>query len=103
MIPLPNANSHTRPAFTPDRQGVTAARLAINTDTGAISARVTLRPATATEWGPTDLPPLHANDLVGEIMAAPDSAEKTAALAAVQDVTAGLVTVTAFLVAQRNA
>lgn len=105
-IPIPNPNDYAvpaQPAFVPDRLGVREASLVVNRTTGVISAAIVPCPATADVWGPVDAPRVVSMDLIAEIMSAPPSAERTAALAEVQSITDGLLVVSGFLIAIRAA
>lgn len=104
-IPISNPGDYARPAadaFTPDRLGVRQVNIDVDRLSGIYKVWMTPCPATATVWGPVDAPRLVSPDLVAEILAAPASAERTAALAAVQQIADALVTVGAFLLARRS-
>lgn len=102
-IPVPDGyDVPAVPAFVPDRLGVRKVVIDNDRATGRISASLTPCPATATAWGPTDAPEMSCPDLLAELMAAPDSADKLAALTAVQRISADLVTVAGFVLSLRE-
>lgn len=104
-IPIDNPGDYTVPpsdGFVPDRLGVRRAIIDVDRQTNAYRTSLTPCPANAEVWGPADAAELTTPDLVAEIMAAPDSAEKVAALQAVQRIGVDLLTVAGFLLALRN-
>jgi len=102
-IPVPAGyETPAVPAFVPDRFGVRKVVIDNDRTSGVISASLTPCPATATAWGPTDAPEVSCPDLLSELMAAPDSAGKLAALTAVQRISADLVTVAGFVLSLRK-
>lgn len=102
-IPVPPGfDTPAVPEFKPDRLGVRRVIIDIDRTTGRTSASLTPCPATADAWGPTDAPEVSCPDLIAELMTAPDSAEKLAALTAVQRISADLVTVAGFVLSLRE-
>ncbi len=103
VIPVPPGNDVPAvPAFTPDRLGIRRVSIDVDRDTNAYRSSFTPCPATATQWGPTDLAEVSSPDLVAELLAAPDSADKLAALEAVQRIQADLITVAGFVLTLRE-
>ena len=103
-IPLTDPAAYTVPptqAWVPDRLGIRRVVIDVDRATGAYQTRLIPCPATAAAWGPADAPELVTADLVAELMAAPESAEKWAALQAVQRVAEDLLTVAGFLLSLR--
>lgn len=104
-IGLPNPDAYTVPpseGFIPDRLGVRRVLIDVDRTTGAYVTSLTPCPATRDRWGPVDAPEVSTPDLAAELMAAPDSADKMAALMAMQRVAGDLVTVAGFMLSLRN-
>jgi len=104
-IDLPNPDAYTvapSAGFTPDRLGVRRVQIDVDRATGAYRTSLTPCPATADRWGPVDAPEVVSPDLAAELMAAPDSAAKLAALTAMQRIQADLVTVAGFVLSLRE-
>lgn len=90
-IPIGDPGPFTIPpstGFVPDRLGVRRFAVDIDRVTEVISASFTPCPATAEVWGPVDAAEVMSGNLVADLMAAPDSAEKLATLQALQRVQA---------------
>lgn len=105
MIPINNPQDFTVPAsagFTPDRLGVRRVQIEVDRVTNQWRASFTPCPATALVWGPVDAAEVSSPDLIAELLALPDSAEKVAALEAVQRIAADLVVVAAAVLAGRE-
>ncbi|MBN9521818.1 hypothetical protein J0H58_25430 [bacterium] len=99
-IPIDDPVAYTVPpsdGFVPDRLGVRRVVIDVDRATNAYRASFTPCPANAAAWGPQDAPDVSSFDLVAELLAAPDSADKVAALQAVQRVADDLLTVGGFL------
>ncbi len=90
------------PAFVPDRLWVRRVSIEVTRPDMRYAVSMTPCPGTATALGPADAAEVVSPDLIAELMAAPDTPERTAALVAVQQVAAGLVTVAGFLLALRE-
>lgn len=104
-IDLPNPEAYTvapSAGFVPDRLGVRRVSIDVDRTTGAYRTSLTPCPATADTWGPQDAPEVVSPDLAAELMAAPDSAEKLAALTALQRIASDLVTVAGFVLSLRQ-
>lgn len=104
-IPIPDPGNYTVPpsdGFTPDRLGVRRVVIDVDRATDVYRAALTPCPATAAAWGPVDAPEVYSPHLVAELLAAPDTPERAAALAALGRIQADLVTVAAFLLPLRG-
>lgn len=105
-IPIPDPTPYTVPpssGFTPDRLGVRRVVLDADRASNAYRVNITPCPATAEAWGPVDAPDLSSGDLVAELLAAPDTPERTAVLGALQRMQSDVVTVAGYLLALRAA
>lgn len=105
-IPLTDPAPYTvppAPGFAPDRLGVRSLTIDVDRATNAYRTNLVLCPATADAWGPADLPAMSSADLVAELLAAPDGADKVAALEAVGRMAGDVLTIGAFLRALRAA
>lgn len=88
--------------FIPDRIGVRKVIIDVDRNTGVTRTVLTPCPATADHWGPTDAPEVSSPDLASELLSAPDSAAKLAALQAMQRIQSDLVTVAGFVLSLRK-
>lgn len=104
-IPIANPEAYTvpaKPAFTPDRLGVRRVLIDVDRTTSVYRVSLTPCPATAEEWGPQDAPNVSTGNLLAELLAAPDTAEKLGALQALQRIEADLRTIAGYLIALRS-